>query len=148
MDKLSKDVLFSIALELDLPELLRFCMTCQRINQKICQQPYIWLNKLKKDFSKDDVKIFNDLTSSPKETYELMYKLKELNRKVFELDNINFNYSLIELYNLQTLDLSENQISVIPPEIGQLINLQYLYLYGNQISVIPTEIGQLTNLKY
>ncbi|MEA5552831.1 COR domain-containing protein, partial [Anabaena cylindrica UHCC 0172] len=35
----------------------------------------------------------------------------------------------------------------LPPEIGQLTNLQSLYLSNNQLSSLPPEIGQLTNLK-
>ena len=45
------------------------------------------------------------------------------------------------------LDLSHNQISVIPPEIGALVNLRELNLRGNQIAVIPPELGALVNLR-
>ncbi|MFM5896156.1 MAG: leucine-rich repeat domain-containing protein, partial [Dolichospermum sp.] len=45
------------------------------------------------------------------------------------------------------LDLSNNQISSLPREIGQLTNLQSLNIYNNQISSLPPEIGQLTNLQ-
>ena len=40
-------------------------------------------------------------------------------------------------------DLSNNQLSSIPPEIGQLSMLQELYLDNNHLSSIPPEIGQL-----
>ena len=40
-----------------------------------------------------------------------------------------------------------NQLSALPPEIGQLTALQYLYLGGNQLSALPPEIGQLTALQ-
>ncbi len=51
------------------------------------------------------------------------------------------------LINLQELWLSCNQITIIPPEIGQLVNLQVLSIRDNQIKIIPPEIGQLINLQ-
>jgi len=50
--------------------------------------------------------------------------------------------------NLNRLDLSNNQITKIPPEIGQLTHLKELILADNQITVIPPEIGQLTHLTF
>jgi len=44
------------------------------------------------------------------------------------------------------LDLSFNQLSALPPEIGQLAHLSTLDLSFNQLSALPPEIGQLTNL--
>ncbi|MEH1885247.1 COR domain-containing protein, partial [Nostoc sp.] len=52
-----------------------------------------------------------------------------------------------QLTNLQTLYLSFNQLSSLPPEFGQLTNLQTLYLSFNQLSSLPPEFGQLTNLQ-
>ena len=39
--------------------------------------------------------------------------------------------------NLDTLDLSNNQLRSLPAEIGKLVNLQYLYLHNNQLSSLP-----------
>nr|MDZ8040377.1 COR domain-containing protein [Nostoc sp. CreGUA01] len=49
--------------------------------------------------------------------------------------------------NLQSLDLSYNQLSSLPPEFGQLTNLQSLNLRYNQLSSLPREIRQLPNIK-
>ncbi|MDD2775217.1 MAG: hypothetical protein PHU06_04610 [Gallionella sp.] len=45
------------------------------------------------------------------------------------------------------LDLSGQQITELPPKIGQLTALQSLDLGGNQFSRLPPEIGQLTALQ-
>jgi Leucine-rich repeat (LRR) protein len=45
------------------------------------------------------------------------------------------------LSNLQTLDLTNNQISVIPDLIRQMRNLQRLHHYGNQITDGPESIA-------
>ncbi len=34
-----------------------------------------------------------------------------------------------------------NQLTALPPEIGQLTNLQTLYLGDNQLTTLPPEIG-------
>ena len=52
-----------------------------------------------------------------------------------------------QLTNLQRLDLTTNHIQIIPPEIGQLTNLRHIDFENNKIQIIPPEIGQLTNLK-
>ena len=44
------------------------------------------------------------------------------------------------------LELSHENITKIPPEIGQLQNLTYLSLHRNEIDELPPEIGQLQNL--
>lgn len=51
-----------------------------------------------------------------------------------------------QLTSLTWLDLSHNQLSQLPPEIGQLTNLTRLDLSYNQLSQLPPEIGQLTHL--
>jgi small GTP-binding protein len=52
-----------------------------------------------------------------------------------------------QLTSLQQLDLSSNQLSQVPVELGQLTNLQQLDLNSNQLSQVPVELGQLTNLQ-
>jgi small GTP-binding protein len=52
-----------------------------------------------------------------------------------------------QLSNLQSLNLSGNQLSSLSPKIGLLSNLKILYLYNNPLSSLPAEIGQLTKLE-
>jgi len=51
LDKLSKDALFSIAILLDLPDLLNFCNSSSKINKIICRSDQFWINKIQRDFS-------------------------------------------------------------------------------------------------
>ena len=44
------------------------------------------------------------------------------------------------------LDLNNQGITAIPPEIGQLTNLKTLFINNNRLKAIPSEIGRLTNL--
>jgi Leucine-rich repeat (LRR) protein len=52
-----------------------------------------------------------------------------------------------QLTNLRQLALDGNQLSALPPEIGQLTRLQKLALDHNQLTALPPEIGQLTRLQ-
>uniref|UniRef100_H3BYD4 P53-induced death domain protein 1 n=1 Tax=Tetraodon nigroviridis TaxID=99883 RepID=H3BYD4_TETNG len=47
---------------------------------------------------------------------------------------------------LSSLLLCQNQISELPPDIGQLSSLTYLSLVGNKLVTLPPSLGQLTRL--
>ncbi len=46
------------------------------------------------------------------------------------------------------LDLSNNQLSQLPADFGQLSQLQRLDLYSNQLTTLPLSFSQLTKLKW
>ncbi len=52
-----------------------------------------------------------------------------------------------QLTQLQTLDLIGIELTSLPPEVGQLTNLQTLDLEVNQLTALPPEVGQLANLE-
>ena len=52
-----------------------------------------------------------------------------------------------QLTQLQSLDLSGNQLTVVPDSLGQLARLQSLNLSGNQLATLPIWLGQLTQLQ-
>ncbi|TRU14937.1 MAG: GTP-binding protein [Microcystis sp. Msp_OC_L_20101000_S702] len=54
---------------------------------------------------------------------------------------------IADLTSLQLLDLSDNQIGEIPEALVHLTSLQYLNLSDNQISEIPEALAQLTSLQ-
>ena len=43
--------------------------------------------------------------------------------------------------------LSNNDLTTLPPEIGNLTKLKYLDLRNNRLTTLPPQIGNLTNLK-
>ncbi|MBF0518304.1 MAG: leucine-rich repeat domain-containing protein [Nitrospirae bacterium] len=45
------------------------------------------------------------------------------------------------------LDLSNNGLATLPPEIGNLSKLQRLYINNNGLKTLPPEIGNLNNLQ-
>ena len=47
----------------------------------------------------------------------------------------------------QELDLSQQGLTELPPELGQLHTLRTLYLYNNQLRYLPPGIGQLSALQ-
>lgn len=47
----------------------------------------------------------------------------------------------------KTLDLSNRDLTILPPEIGELTHLEHLDLSYNYLERIPREIGKLVNLK-
>ena len=48
----------------------------------------------------------------------------------------------------QFLDLSGNQLTSLPAEVGQLAGLTMLSLSNNQLTSLPAKMGQLAGLKW
>ena len=138
MDKLPKDALFSLALELNLPDLLRFCTSSKRINDLICRKNDIWIAKLNREFPNYNPMFQKD---TPRQTYTLLYDLTNLKNK------LDLTESIQEIYQMKKLNLYGNEIKEIPKELKQLHNLQILDLGDNQIKEIPKELTQLHNLQ-
>src|SRR2546427_12402649 len=56
--------------------------------------------------------------------------------------------SLGELTWLESLDLSNNQLTALPDSLGQLTQLGSLSVEHNQLSDLPESLGRLTQLQY
>ena len=92
-----------------------------------------------------------------KEAIEFLERLKtgkvseEERLAVSKLDLNVTNLSILppeigQLTNLTSLNLSFSRLYRLPPEIGHLTNLTSLDLHGNGLMSLPPEIGHLTNL--
>lgn len=70
---------------------------------------------------------------------------------VFKLSQQKIDEFPTKLYELRpvlrTLDLSENKLSTVPPDIGSFEHLKHLKLSKNRISFIPDTIGKLRKLE-
>ena len=137
MEKLGKDELFTLAINLDLPNLLKFCAINKKINEKICMRDEIWNYKLETEFPD-----YKRLTSQKgKQTYQFLYALLQLKQK------LKIKESIYDLYNLKELNLSSKKLTELPKEIGLLDKLEILYVQNNQLTKIPKEISRLTSLR-
>ena len=162
MEKLNKDELFSIAINLELKDLLNFCLVDKNIRKQIFQRNEIWMYKLIKDFP--DFKRLKVEGKSYKEIYQLLYSLTEIKNKWKSKENIYELYELKKiiyinkrnlnsvskelgyLSNLEVLKLSYD-LTYIPNEISKLSNLRSLDLSDNKLGMIPKEFGNLLNLQ-
>lgn len=55
--------------------------------------------------------------------------------------------SLTTLHHLQVLDLCDNQLEILPPELGLLTRLKELYLSNNKLYKLPDTIQRMARLE-
>ncbi len=96
------------------------------------------------DAEKIRKEIAKELDKEPDELRSDDYgKVKELDLSGLGVSELSI---LRRLKNLEELKLSNNQLTEVPKEVGQLASLRRLYLYENQLTGVPKEIGQLASL--
>lgn len=81
LQNLPKDILFKLALDLDLPDLFSLCLSSKKYNDAICDNQDFWKQRLIKD--KKTGKIVISSIKNPKKFYEQTEK-KFLNKKLIE----------------------------------------------------------------
>jgi hypothetical protein len=132
MEKLERDNLFSLAIELNLPDLLRFCSSNRKINDKVCKQNDIWNYKIAKEFP-DSKDFKNNL--SPKDKYILLYSLRDVKQKLQREETI------YELYDLKELDLRPYYfLEKLPATLEYLSNLRVIHINLNREPKRPASL--------
>ncbi len=134
METFPKDVLFTLALELDIHSLLKWCSSNSRINEKICNNPDVWRNKLLNEYP--DYQNFQ-LNISFKEIYKFLYQLSLVKKLIHTKETLH------DIYLRDYISLSYGKLTNVPS--FNLSNLEYLYLNNNLLSTIPE--FNLPNLK-
>jgi len=96
MENLPKDVLFSIAIELDLYDLLIFCKSHRNINDKVCKNRDIWAKKLMNEYplmNINNVKNVKDLYLWLNEKIGIINNSKKFKKgeyKIFKYEDIYY----------------------------------------------------------
>ncbi len=78
-------------------------------------------------------------------THPAFSRLKKLDLSANEFTTLPAEIG--NLNSLQKLDLTENQLTTLPAKIGNLTSLQVLYLFGNELTTLPVKIDNLANLQ-
>ncbi|XP_078342856.1 E3 ubiquitin-protein ligase LRSAM1-like isoform X2 [Oculina patagonica] len=88
-------------------------------------------------------------TEVPKGVYSLCRVLQKEALLLFDndLSNLKGGGDLKDLSNLRVLDLHDNQITSLPPDIDELKSLQVLNVQGNKLKALPATIGNLVSLQ-
>ena len=142
METLSRDELFSIAIELDLPGLLSFCSSSKRINDLVCKRNDIWLYRIRKDFPNYKLR----KSENPKKIYILLTKeLKRVgefqeNRGPF-LGLVGINEPLYLFlknakFDKTTEELIQPLIDAKTFNVSLLVMLFQLYFHQHNLKII------------
>lgn len=111
MEKLNRDELFRLAIEMDLPVLINFCNSDKRVNDLVCKRNDIWLYKLNKEFPG-----YKNLET--KNFQKLYQELYDINKYV--KSGIN-KFNVYEIYDLRYPKLidekDENSLTIIAQEL-------------------------------
>lgn len=79
-------------------------------------------------------------------TVDFSIYMKETERLDLNNRNIIYVKNIAALSNLMILDLSDNGLKELTPEIGELTKLTMLVLTNNKLAKLPSEIGNLKEL--
>jgi len=141
METLPKDILISIALNLDLPQIIQFCKTDKYHNNVICESRNFWNRKLLQDFG--------IVSKTPKEEYKTLF-LDQNNEKLYDKFGITSDapvkaynilqekydqaYTIFEEYALDKEEFEQELISLIEDMSGDIENMDvYNYQLVNLI---------------
>lgn len=89
--------------------------------------------------------MYNKLSTIPEQLLEHKNSIISMGLSLNHFRSISI--LLFEFINLVHLNMNQNQLTVIPPNIECFCNLKILLLEKNAIRVLPDEIGDLVNLE-
>lgn len=89
---------------------------------------------------------FSELKEAPVKELAAIPKATRVDLSQNQLTTLPPSFSL--LTHLVKLDLGQNQIEELPANFGNLENLQHLDLYSNKITVLPETFYKLDRLKF
>ena len=142
LDTLCEDVLYEVFRLCNVKSIYKLSLTSKNIS-RITKEERLWKDLLcsVSDGHSDQNNYFKLLSCA---TYYLtMKKYCELHKLKIKFDMIE---SVIDIYNITRLNLSNNQLVTLPSELGHLSSLKYLDLEKNQLVTLPSELGNLSSL--
>ena len=101
------------------------------------------------DPNENDMLILTELDAQYREITDLTgigYAVNLIHLHLYSNQLTSLPPEIGNLTKLILLDLGTNRLTSLPPEIGNLNKLTYLGLYINQFTSLPPEIGSLTEL--
>ena len=123
------DCILNILYLLDVCDLLTVS-ECDKLCNKLSKTNSLWVRLFNKKFTGIELKC------ESYEKYRCIYKLDRF--MLFHLKT-----SIMGVYNMKTLDLSNKKLTSIPSELGELKNLRVLNLSNNNLVSIPFELYNL-----
>lgn len=149
MEKLNKDVLVLLALELDTPSLMKFCESDKNINVKVCGNENFWYKKIVKEFPEPWYDEYKNPSKEKEESFKDKYiqlyngknilniptkgklrkKLVGYNRLINIKPEFAEFFKNIDLGNVGNISLKSVIIPLLEARILNIVLLTYLFKY-------------------
>ena len=147
---LPRDVIITIALTMDLPEILSWCNTSKRFNDILCLNNTFWYNKLKHDYDIDykakyEVKLYVPVNPNVKIGPFKLVVREYGPRKYYEY----IRESLIDGPQRSLVNAGiESNLDKMKAAVTQGADINELSTYGRHILYYPLTWGDLEMAKY
>ena len=144
--QLLSEIQIEIMVKMDDLSLVKYCRASNE-RMMFCNDEkldWFWKKRLEIQFNNDklDQNTLNKMKMRKKSWSQVYIVLLQLRRLKSAL---NLKGTLTDIYNLQYLDLNNN--NQLPAEIENLDNLQTLNIQHAKLNRLPSEIGNLRNLE-